>query len=72
MRAAGMDAIVPIDDEAAIAAGLRQFLDSVRAGNARVPLERAVLAHSRRALTAELAQCFDAVTAEESPRTSSA
>jgi glycosyltransferase involved in cell wall biosynthesis len=63
LRASGIDTIVPIDDDAAIAAGLARFLDDVRSGSAPTPLEHAVLAHSRRALTAELAACFDAVTA---------
>jgi hypothetical protein len=64
LRAASIDTIVPLDDSAAIATGLEQFLRAIRSGTVPKPSEQAVLSHSRRALTAELAACFDSVIRE--------
>jgi hypothetical protein len=68
LRAASIDTIVPLDDSAAIATGLERFIRAIHAGTAPKPSEQAVLAHSRRALTAELAACFDSVILEQSAR----
>ena len=64
LRSAGIDTIAQIDDASAIAASLTAFLTRVRAGTAPVATERIVSAYSRKALTADLARCFDEVAAE--------
>jgi hypothetical protein len=71
LRAAGVDTIVPLDDAAAITTGLAAFIARVRAGTAPIPSKSAVVAHSRKALTAGLAACFDTVTSSMTARAAS-
>ena len=66
LKTAGIDTIVPLDDERAIETGLMDFLVRVRDGTAPVASERVVSAYSRRSLTADLARCFDSMFVERS------
>ena len=63
MRAAGLDTIVPLDDGAAIARGLTDFLARVRAGTAPVVTPGEAVRHSRRGRTEDLVRILAAVTA---------
>ncbi len=63
LRSAGIDTFVPLDDSAAIARGLEDFLSRVRAGTAPlVPMEE-VARHSRRGRAEDLARLLSAVAA---------
>lgn len=59
LRDAGCDALVPLDDQAAIEHALLDFIACVRAGTAPIPPEAGVARHSRGARTAELARLLD-------------
>jgi hypothetical protein len=63
LRAAGVDAIAPLDDAAAIAARLRASLQQLQRGAARLPDAAVVRASSREARAAELAALLDAAVA---------
>lgn len=63
LRDAGVTTMAPIDDPAAIASGLLDFLGGIRSGTAPLPSERFVASYSRKVLTAKVAAAFDAVTA---------
>lgn len=63
LRAFGLDALAPLDDERAIRAALRSFLHRLREGSAPRPERQAVAAASRKARTAELAALLDEVVA---------
>jgi len=58
---AGVGAVVPLDDAAAIARGLSAFLADVRAGTAPVVAGEDVARHSRRGRTEELAGVLSVV-----------
>jgi glycosyltransferase involved in cell wall biosynthesis len=62
LRGAGVDTTVPMDDADAIAGGLRDFLQRVRAHTAPIASDRSVQSHSRRALAGRLVESFEAVT----------
>jgi len=61
LRQAGIDTIAPLDDAAAIQAGLLHFLALAEAGNAPLASAQAIEANSRRARTAELARLLQQV-----------
>lgn len=65
-RGAGVDAIAPLDDPAAIAALLSRVLDAPTRGT--IPSEAAVAAKSRRRLTGELAALLDETVALDGVR----
>jgi glycosyltransferase involved in cell wall biosynthesis len=67
LRDAGLDAIVPLDDAAAIARGLAEFLATVRAGTAPLVAEDEVRRHSRRGRTAELSRILGAAAGVAAP-----
>lgn len=69
MRAAGVANIVDIRDAADIEAGLRRFIDGLRAGAVRGASSETAARHSRRSRSAELAALLDDV-ARVSPRAS--
>lgn len=58
---AGVDSVVPLDSEPAIAEGLTRFLEDVRRGAAPVIAPDAVERYSRRARARELAALLDSV-----------
>jgi len=60
LRGAGLDAIVPLDDAAAIARGLAGFLARLRAGTPPLVAPEEVARHSRQGRTEELAQLLAA------------
>jgi glycosyltransferase involved in cell wall biosynthesis len=66
LREGGIDTIVPLDDAAAIARGLVEFLAQVRAGAA--PVASDVERHSRRGRTAELADVLAAASRPARPK----
>jgi glycosyltransferase involved in cell wall biosynthesis len=68
LRAAGSDRIVPLDDAAAIARGLGDFLADVRAGNAPTVPDAEVRRHSRRGRTEDLARLLAAAGGAAAPR----
>jgi glycosyltransferase involved in cell wall biosynthesis len=59
LRAAGFDAIAPLDDRAAIASLLARFIDAPDA--LPLPDEQTIARHSRRGRTAQLAGMLDAL-----------
>ena len=61
LRAEHIDTILPLDDAAAIRAGLLDFLARLRAGTAPCGNEASVSKHAREARTAELAELLDDV-----------
>jgi glycosyltransferase involved in cell wall biosynthesis len=61
LRAAGLDAIAPLDDAAAIAALLEEFVRFPKRTHARIPDNAVVFACSRRQRTAQLARVLDAL-----------
>jgi glycosyltransferase involved in cell wall biosynthesis len=63
MRSTGAGTIAPIDDSDTIAQRLAQFIAEVRSGSARTAGAQVVSSYSRRSLTSQLAECFNAVTA---------
>jgi hypothetical protein len=65
LRAASLDSIVPLDDEALIAEGLMGFLSELENNQARVASDAHIATHSRRSRTEALAKLFDEVTAEK-------
>lgn len=66
LRDAGVGTIVPLDDAAAIARGLVEFLARVRAGEA--PVASDVERHSRRGRTEELADVLAAASRAAQPK----
>jgi len=63
LREAGIDTVVPLDDAAAIARGLEDFLQRVRAGTAPLVPPEEALRHSRRGRAEELARLLSEVAA---------
>ncbi|MHC4817955.1 MAG: glycosyltransferase family protein, partial [Planctomycetota bacterium] len=61
LRQAGGGAIVRIDVETEIAAGLQEFLSKVREGRGATASDAEIESHSRRARTAELARLLDEI-----------
>ena len=61
MRAAGIDTVAPLDDAAAIAKGLEDFLARVRRGTAPLVPPEEVARHSRRGRAEELARLLATV-----------
>lgn len=61
MRDAGLNTIVPLDEQSAIKAGLGRFIEQIGAGSAPVPDPDCVARYSREARTAELAALLDGV-----------
>lgn len=61
LRSAGVKAIAPLDDAAAIGPVLRAFVEAVRLGNAGNPAVATVSQYSRRELTGRLAALLDEV-----------
>jgi hypothetical protein len=64
MREAGIEAITPLDDAAAIRASFPGFVDAVEQGTAAVASEEAVETSSRAHAAAELAALFDQAAAD--------
>jgi glycosyltransferase involved in cell wall biosynthesis len=64
LRAASLDAIVPLDNEELIAKGLSDFLAALRNGKAKIASDAHIVTHSRLARSAALAKLFDEVSAE--------
>jgi hypothetical protein len=62
LREAGYGKVVPLDDAARIADGLRDFLAGIRAGEVMPPRPEVVAAHSRRVLSLGLADLLDGLT----------
>jgi hypothetical protein len=62
LRDAGIDRIVPLDDAAAIARALPEFLARVRAGTEVLASPSEIERHSRRGRTDELAAMMTAAT----------
>lgn len=69
VRAAGIDAIAPLDDAAAIAALLERFVAALDAGRAPMPHPDAVRRASRLGRSMELAALLERVTSERRVRT---
>jgi glycosyltransferase involved in cell wall biosynthesis len=59
LRAAGIDAIAPLDSSIDISRALNQFLEQLRSGRAPVPTETAIRQASRRHRACELAGLLD-------------
>jgi glycosyltransferase involved in cell wall biosynthesis len=68
VRAAGIDTLAPLDDAAAIAMALRQFVAQAAAGTAPLAPESVRRSHARSARTVQLAALLDAVAAEAAAR----
>ena len=70
LRAAGVDTIAPLDDQAAIAAAIARFVPLAQEGKAPIASDDAVAANSRQSRTAQLARLLDRVarpTSRKSP-----